>query len=358
MSLQYLSTSSHLFGTMLPMSLGSRAVCAAIIAFLVVVCSANRFIGFLQAKQAKQVVRDDGPSSHFSKQGTPTMGGLLIHGAGMLSLLVCCSWSHAVSWLVLLVWVAYAGLGFLDDYLKIAKQNTYGVSAKQKLFAQCALAAFIVYLFQSYYPEQSTFELWVPLWHASLHGSWWSILLFDTLVIVGASNAVNLTDGLDGLASFPVLLIALFFGLFAYLSYDVHLAQAYAWPLISGRAELMIPAFSLFGATLGFLWFNAYPAQCFMGDVGSLCLGALLGACAVFLRMELLFAFMGMVFVVETLSVAIQVFVYKLTKKRVFRMAPLHHHYELAGCPEPKVTVRFWIVTLAMVCLSIFVLFV
>ncbi len=307
------------------------------------------FIRTLKSRQLGQQVRDDGPKSHFSKAGTPTMGGGLIIFSCLLPALLWMDWTNRYLWLVTIVTCGYALIGFMDDYLKISKKNTAGLSGKKKLFWQFIIAGGVVtydYVYggqqtQVFFPFLKNFQLDIGLLY----------IPFGMLVIVGASNAVNLTDGLDGLAIGPVMINAACFAVLAYVTGNTIIAQYLNYPYIAGTGELSIFAACLVGAGLGFLWYNTYPAQVFMGDVGSLPLGGALGAMAVFTKHEVLLVIIGGIFVLEALSVITQVFSFKMTGKRVFRMAPIHHHFELKGWPEPKVIVRFWIISviLAMV---------
>ncbi|MGQ0502525.1 MAG: phospho-N-acetylmuramoyl-pentapeptide-transferase [Panacagrimonas sp.] len=313
-----------------------------------------------------QVVRELGPQSHQAKTGTPTMGGVMILGAMTVSTLAWADLSNRFIWFALLVTIAFGLVGFADDYIKIRHRRNLGLSARQKYF-WLSLAGFgvstLIYLTS---PN-------APLWEvfSSGRGSPETALMFPVfkdltiqlgilfipwsyLVIVGTSNAVNLTDGLDGLAIMPCVLVASALAVFAYCTGNVKIAAYLGIPYIAGVGELVIFCTALAGAGLGFLWFNAYPAQVFMGDVGALALGAALGVVAVLVRQELVLMVMGGVFVAETLSVMLQVGYYKYSGgKRIFRMAPLHHHYELKGWPEPRIIVRFWIITLILVLIGL-----
>lgn len=296
-----------------------------------------------------QTVRTDGPQTHLSKSGTPTMGGALILVAVGISTLLWADLRNGYVWIVLLTTLAFGVIGLVDDYKKLIMKNPRGLAARHKYFWQtvAGLAAALVLFFTATTPAETA--LLIPyLKDVSIQlGPWF--VLFAYFVIVGSSNAVNLTDGLDGLATMPTVLVAGALALFAYAAGNVEFAAYLKVPHVPGVGEVVVFCAALVGAGLGFLWFNAYPAQVFMGDVGALALGAALGVVAVATRQELVLFIMGGVFVAETVSVMLQVGSFKLTGKRIFRMAPLHHHYELKGWPEPRVIVRFWIVTVILV---------
>jgi phospho-N-acetylmuramoyl-pentapeptide-transferase len=299
--------------------------------------------------QIGQVVRDDGPQTHLAKAGTPTMGGAMILAAVTIGTLFWADLSNRFVWFALLVTLAFGAVGFVDDYKKIRYGSSKGLSARHKYFwlsvAGFATASAIYATAQT--PVET--QLIVPLFKDIAIPLGWLFIPWVYLVIVGSSNAVNLTDGLDGLAIMPTVLVASALAVFAYASGNVKIAQYLGIPYIAGVGEIAVFCVAIAGAGLGFLWFNAYPAQVFMGDVGALALGAALGVVAVLVRQEIVLAIMGGVFVAETVSVVLQVASYKLYKRRIFRMAPLHHHFELKGWPEPKIIVRFWIVTLILV---------
>jgi phospho-N-acetylmuramoyl-pentapeptide-transferase len=296
-----------------------------------------------------QTVRTDGPQTHLSKSGTPTMGGALILVAVGISTLLWADLRNGYVWIVLLTTLAFGAIGLVDDYKKLIMKNPRGLAARHKYFWQtvAGLAAALVLFFTATTPAETA--LLIPYLKdvAFQLGPWY--VLFAYFVIVGSSNAVNLTDGLDGLATMPTVLVAGALALFAYAAGNVEFAAYLKVPHVPGVGEVVVFCAALVGAGLGFLWFNAYPAQVFMGDVGALALGAALGVVAVATRQELVLFIMGGVFVAETVSVMLQVGSFKLTGKRIFRMAPLHHHYELKGWPEPRVIVRFWIVTVILV---------
>ncbi len=296
-----------------------------------------------------QPIRDDGPQTHLIKAGTPTMGGALIIVAMAVSTFLWSDLGNFYVWIALFTLISFGAIGFVDDYRKIVKQDPKGLSAREKYGFQTAaglLIAVSLYLAADV-PAQT--QLIVPFFKDVAIDLGPLFIIFAYLVIVGSSNAVNLTDGLDGLAIMPTVLVGGALGIFAYVAGNVKFAEYLVIPYIPGVGEIAIFCGAMVGAGLGFLWFNTYPAQVFMGDVGALALGAALGVVAVIVRHELVLFIMGGVFVVETLSVAIQVISYKLTGRRVFRMAPLHHHYELKGWAEPKIIVRFWIITLILV---------
>jgi phospho-N-acetylmuramoyl-pentapeptide-transferase len=300
-----------------------------------------------------QSVREDGPQSHFSKSGTPTMGGTMILFAVAISTLLCADLSNRYIWVVLLVTLAHGVIGFVDDYKKVLLGNSDGLSAKAKYFWQSVVAASAaVYLFQSAQVPAET-QYIVPFFKNVTLNLGWGYVVLTYFVIVGSSNAVNLTDGLDGLAIMPTVLIAAALAIFAYLSGHSNFAQYLQIPHIPKSGELVVFCAALIGSGLGFLWFNAYPAMVFMGDVGALALGAALGIVAVLVRQEIVLVIMGGIFVVETVSVIIQVASYKTRKKRVFLMAPIHHHYELKGWPEPRIIVRFWIISVILVLIGL-----
>ena len=308
-----------------------------------------KMIRTLRSLQIGQSVRTDGPQSHLSKSGTPTMGGALIIASITISTLLWADLSNRYVWIVLLVTVLFGAVGWVDDYRKVVEKNSRGLPGRWKYFWQSVfgLAAALVLYFTAQTPAET--ELIVPFLKGISIPLGAGFVLFTYLVIVGTSNAVNLTDGLDGLAILPTVLVGGALGIFAYLSGHISFAQYLFIPYVPGVGELIIFCGALVGAGLGFLWFNTYPAQVFMGEVGALALGAALGTVAVIVRQEIVLFIMGGVFVVETLSVVIQVASFKLTGKRVFRMAPIHHHFELKGWPEPRVIVRFWIITVVLV---------
>jgi phospho-N-acetylmuramoyl-pentapeptide-transferase len=300
-----------------------------------------------------QSVREDGPQSHFSKSGTPTMGGAMILFSVAISTLLCADLSNRYIWIVLLVTLAHGIIGFIDDYRKVLLGNSDGLSARAKYFWQSvvALAAGGYLFYTAQVPAETQFI--VPFFKNITLNLGWGYIVITYFVIVGSSNAVNLTDGLDGLAIMPTVMIAAALGIFAYLSGHSNFANYLAIPHIPRSGELVVFCAALVGSGLGFLWFNAYPAMVFMGDVGALALGAALGIVAVLVRQEIVLVIMGGIFVVETISVIIQVASYKTRKKRVFLMAPIHHHFELKGWPEPRIIVRFWIISVILVLIGL-----
>ncbi|WP_290701614.1 phospho-N-acetylmuramoyl-pentapeptide-transferase [Amphritea sp.] len=307
----------------------------------------------LKSKQIKQTVRNDGPESHFSKAGTPTMGGALIILAIMISSLLWSDLTNRYIWIVLGVTFIFGAVGWVDDYRMVIEKSTRGLPARWKYFWQSVggLGAAIVLYVTAQSPAET--QLIIPIFKDVAIEMGLFFIVFTYFVIVGTSNAVNLTDGLDGLAILPTVLVAGALGVFAYLGGNVNFAEYLHIPYIAGSGELIVICGSIVGAGLGFLWFNAYPAQVFMGDVGALALGAALGVIAVIVRQELVLMIMGGVFVIETVSVILQVASFKLTGRRIFRMAPLHHHFELKGWPEPRVIVRFWIITVVLVLIGL-----
>ena len=327
-----------------------RAILAAVSALAIALIAGPWMIERLAALRVGQVVRDDGPQTHFKKAGTPTMGGLLILVAVIVSTLLWADLSNRFVWVVLGVTVLFGMIGFWDDYLKIVRQNPAGLIARYKYFWQSVggLAAALALWYTAKSPADTT--LFLPfLKNFALPLGIVAFTLLTYLMIVGMSNAVNLTDGLDGLAIMPVVMVAAALGVFAYASGNAVFAQYLAIPAVPQAGELLIFCAALVGAGLGFLWFNAYPAQVFMGDIGALSLGAALGTIGVIVRQELVLLVMGGIFVLETASVILQVASYKLTGKRIFRMAPIHHHFEKKGWAEPKIIVRFWIITFFLV---------
>ncbi|HEX7034768.1 MAG TPA: phospho-N-acetylmuramoyl-pentapeptide-transferase [Pseudomonadales bacterium] len=306
-------------------------------------------IGRLTHYQIGQSVRSDGPQSHLSKAGTPTMGGALILIVIAITTLAWGDLGNRYVWTVLLVMLAFGVIGWIDDYLKISRKNSRGLIARWKYLLQSifGLAAVLFLYLTATEPAQT--ELIVPFFKqiAIPMGIWYVVLGY--FVIVGTSNAVNLTDGLDGLAIMPTVMVGAALGLIAYLVGHAEFSQYLQIPYIPGAGELSIFCGALIGAGLGFLWFNTYPAQVFMGDVGALALGAALGVVAIIVRHEIVLFIMGGLFVLEAVSVILQVASYRLTGRRIFRMAPIHHHFELKGWPEPRVIVRFWIITLVLV---------
>jgi phospho-N-acetylmuramoyl-pentapeptide-transferase len=330
-----------------------RAILGVLTALVLSFVIGPRMIKWLGAYNVGQPVRDDGPQTHLSKAGTPTMGGALILVAVGITTLLWCDLGNRYVWIVFIVTMLFGLIGGVDDYLKLRYGNAKGLSVRNKFLWQSlvGLTAAIWLYVAAQSPAETT--LIVPVFKNILIPMGLLFIPFAYLVIVGASNAVNLTDGLDGLAIMPAVLVGGALGVFAYVTGHVNFSNYLQIPYIAGVGEITVFCAALVGAGLGFLWFNAYPAQVFMGDVGALALGAALGVVAVVVRQELVLLVMGGVFVMETISVILQVTSYKLTGRRIFRMAPLHHHFELKGWPEPRVIVRFWIVTVILVLIGL-----
>ncbi|MDT8438234.1 MAG: phospho-N-acetylmuramoyl-pentapeptide-transferase [Wenzhouxiangellaceae bacterium] len=330
-----------------------RTILAALTALLVSLAVGPLFIRWLTARKLGQPIRELGPERHYDKAGTPTMGGALILISVLVATLLWADLANRYVWTVLFVTAAFGGIGFVDDYRKLLHRNSDGLSARAKYALQsvAALAA-ALFLYTTADVAGAT-ELLLPfLKDFSLPlGAGFIVLTY--FVIVGSSNAVNLTDGLDGLAIVPAVMIAIGLGIFAYATGNAIFANYLGFPFIPGAGEVAIICSALAGAGLGFLWFNTYPAQVFMGDVGALAVGAALGVIAVIVRQELVFFLMAGIFVMETLSVMLQVASFKLTGRRIFRMAPIHHHFELKGWPEPKIIVRFWIISVMLVLIGL-----
>ena len=330
-----------------------RIILGALTALLIMLVIGNPVIAYLTNLQMEQSIRLDGPKSHLSKSGTPTMGGLLILAAIGVSTFLCADLNNKFIWIALIVTFSFGAIGWLDDYLKVLKKNSQGIRARHKYVLQSAVAiSAAFFLFYSAESPSDTLLIVPFLKSVSFNlGIFYIVLTY--FVIVGSSNAVNLTDGLDGLAIMPIVLIGSALGLVGYLAGHTEFAEYLHIPYVIGAGEVGIFCAALAGAGLGFLWFNTYPAQIFMGDVGSLSLGAALGVIAVIIRHEIVFFIMSGVFVAEAISVMAQVTYFKLTGRRIFLMAPIHHHFELKGWPEPRVIVRFWIITVMFVLLGL-----
>ena len=331
-----------------------RGILAALTALSLSLWLGPMAIRRLAQLKGGQPIRKDGPQSHFSKAGTPTMGGGLILTTVLVSVLLWGDLRNRYVWLVLVVMLGFGAIGWYDDWLKIAKRDPNGLKSRWKYALQSifGLAAGIFLYKTAVVPAELTF--YIPMFKSiALPLAGISFVAIAYFWIVGFSNAVNLTDGLDGLAIMPTVLVACALGVFAYASGNAVFSSYLQIPQIPGAGELVIICAAIAGAGLGFLWFNTYPAMVFMGDVGALALGAVLGTIAVIVRQELVLVIMGGVFVIETLSVMIQVASFKLTGKRVFRMAPIHHHFELKGWPEPRVIVRFWIISVVLVLIGL-----
>jgi phospho-N-acetylmuramoyl-pentapeptide-transferase len=326
-----------------------RGICGVLTALVVSLFLGPVMIRKLTHHQIGQTVRQDGPPTHFEKVGTPTMGGALILVAVCLATLLWSDLSNRFVWVVLLTCLGFGLVGLADDYRKLIDKNPRGIGARNKFLGQSAvgLGGALVLFLTAQSPAETS--LIVPFFKSvSIPMGFWFVVL-SYFVIVGSSNAVNLTDGLDGLAILPTVLVAGALGIFAYATGNAIYAPYLGIPYIPGTGEVLVFCASLVGAGLGFLWFNTYPAQVFMGDIGALALGAAIGVVAVVVRQEIVLFIMGGVFVVETVSVILQVLSYKLWGRRIFKMAPLHHHFELKGWPEPRVSVRFWIISLVLV---------
>ena len=322
---------------------------AIMTALLFVFLFGPAIIDLLRIKQGKgQPIREDGPKTHFSKKGTPTMGGLMILSGVTVSTLLWANWANWYVWIVLFVTLSYGAIGFYDDYLKVTRTHTAGVSGKTRLLAEIVVAGIAAWAVMRVGSAGFSSSLTVPFFKNVVLPLGVVFVLLGVFVIAGAGNAVNLTDGLDGLAIVPVMIAAATFGLIAYLIGNVKFAAYLQIHYVAGAGELAVICGALIGAGLGFLWFNAPPAMIFMGDTGSLALGGALGTIAVVTKHEVVLAIVGGLFVLETASVIIQVASYKLTGKRVFRMAPLHHHYEQKGWKESTVVVRFWIISVIL----------
>ena len=330
-----------------------RTMISVMTAFFVSVMIGPYVIAKLGSLQLSQTVRDDGPESHLSKTGTPTMGGVLILMVILITTLLWADLGSRYIWVVLFTTTAFGLIGLADDLLKIWRKNSAGLVPRWKYFWQSVVAMIAtIYLFASAQTPAET-NLIVPFFKEVTIPLGLGFVVLGYLIIVGMSNAVNLTDGLDGLAVLPVVLVSAALGLIAYVAGNVEFSDYLQIPYIAGAGELSIFCGALIGAGLGFLWFNTYPAQVFMGDVGSLALGAALGVVVIIVRHEIVLLIMGGLFVLETASVIVQVASFRLTGKRVFRMAPIHHHFELKGWPEPRVIVRFWIITLILVTIGL-----
>ncbi|GAB2907779.1 phospho-N-acetylmuramoyl-pentapeptide-transferase [Rheinheimera gaetbuli] len=326
-----------------------RSILGILTSLLLSLYLGPKLIARLQRMQIGQVVRGDGPESHFSKKGTPTMGGLLILGAVLISTLLWANLENKYVWVVLFVLVSFGWIGFVDDYRKVVRKDPKGLIARWKYFWQSLFAIITAAFLYLTAERPAETALLVPFLKDVMPQLGLLFLALSYFVIVGTSNAVNLTDGLDGLAIVPTIMVAGAFAIIAYVSGNVNFSAYLNIPYLPHASELVVFLAALIGAGLGFLWFNTYPAQVFMGDVGSLALGAVLGVVAILVRQEIVLFIMGGIFVMETLSVILQVGSYKLRGQRIFRMAPIHHHYELKGWPEPRVIVRFWILSIIFV---------
>ena len=331
-----------------------RAVFAMMTALLITLVLGKWIISKLQHYQIGQVIRNDGPETHLEKAGTPTMGGVLILFAFFISVLIWGDWNNPFLWIVIVTALLFSTIGFIDDYLKIKKQNSDGLSRRQKILAQSISAILICVWLLSLNSKTIGAELLIPFFKDLIIPlNALAFLIIGWFALVGSSNSVNLTDGLDGLAIMPVILISGALAVFAYIGGNYNFSGYLNMPFMPGTGEIFVLCAALVGAGFGFLWFNTYPAEIFMGDTGSLSLGAILGVIAIIVHQEILLILMGGIFVAETLSVIIQIGYFKRTQKRIFLMAPLHHHYEKKGLKEPKIIVRFWIITLILVLISL-----
>ena len=330
-----------------------RAILSTLTALLIALIIGPKMIRWLQNMQIGQTVRTDGPQTHLAKSGTPTMGGLLILAAIVVSVLLWADLSNRYVWVTLFVVTTFGLIGFVDDYRKVIRKDPKGLIARWKYFWQSVIAIAVAWYLYASQQNPAETALLVPFFKEVMPQMGLFFLFSTYFVIVGTSNAVNLTDGLDGLAIVPTILVAGAFAIFAYTTGNVNFSAYLNIPHIPLTSELVIVCTAIVGAGLGFLWFNTYPAQVFMGDVGSLALGGTLGILAVLVRQEIVLVIMGGVFVAETLSVILQVGSFKLRGQRIFRMAPIHHHYELKGWPEPRVIVRFWIITMMLVLIAL-----
>ncbi|MCC2626248.1 MAG: phospho-N-acetylmuramoyl-pentapeptide-transferase [Burkholderiales bacterium] len=331
-----------------------RALVACLFSLLFSILVGERVIAWLTKLKVGQSVRDDGPQTHLVKTGTPTMGGVLIIISVVITDLIFADLFNPYIWLLLFVLVGTGTIGFIDDYRKIVYKNSKGLSGKKKMIFQ-ALIAFIaglVLLYLVHLPK--TTEFVIPFFKGVAYPfGTLGFLVLTYLVICGSSNAVNLTDGLDGLVSFPVITVSIGLGIFAYVASNKIFASHLLLPHVPGSQELVVFSGSLIGSCLGFLWFNAYPARVFMGDVGSLAIGAALGTMAIIVRQEIAYAILAGLFVMEAVSVIMQVGYFKMRRKRIFLMAPIHHHFELKGWKENQVVVRFWVISIVLLLLSL-----
>lgn len=333
-----------------------RAVMALFTALAISLALGPRVINYLHVLHFGQPVRDDGPQTHLKKQGTPTMGGVLIIGTIVITMLLWCRLDNPYVWYAIITLVAYALIGFADDYLKVVRHDPHGLRAKYKYFWQSIVALGIACAIYGSAESVQETTFVVPFFKDFMPNIGFLIIPLAYLVLTGSSNAVNLTDGLDGLAIITTITVAAGLGIVAWATSNVYIAQYLYIPYVPKAAELTMACTAIVGAGLGFLWYNTYPAEIFMGDVGSLALGAGLGVISVLIRQEILLFIMGGIFVMETLSVILQVGSYKMRGRRIFRMAPLHHHYEKGGWPEPRVMARFWIITIVLVLIGLITL--
>ncbi len=328
-----------------------RTMLAAVTSILISLVFGRRLINWLRRLQIGQYIRENGPKAHFSKKGTPTMGGVLIISSVIISCLMWIDFRNKLFLIVLFIMISFALIGFWDDYLKNVRKSSKGLSAKKKFIAQCIASTIVALYIYSFKLVDTTIT--IPFFKNIRPDLGLLYIPFVVFLIVGTSNAVNLTDGLDGLAIGPVTIAFFCYSIFCYVAGHIRIANYLALPYVPGVGEITILCGAIVGAGLGFLWYNSYPAEVFMGDVGSLSLGATLGSVAIVAKQEIVLLLVGGLFVFETLSVILQVSYFKLTNgKRILRMAPIHHHFELKGWAEPKVIVRFWIIAIILGILS------
>lgn len=339
------------------LSMNVRALLSFLISLILSFFIGSYVIKFLKKLKIHQIVRHDGPSSHFSKENTPTMGGIIIIFCIFFTIILCADLFDMYIWCILFALITYGIIGFIDDYKKIIKKNTKGLLPQWKYLLQSILAIILACIIYTIDKNQfNDVEIFIPFFkNIQLEfGIFYIFVIY--FVIVGTSNAVNLTDGLDGLAIISIIIIASMFTFITWISSDMRLSSIFHIPYLKNVQQLVIVCLAILGSGLGFLWFNTYPAQIFMGDVGSLSLGAVLGTISILLHQEILLVFIGGVFVIETLSVILQIISFKFYKKRIFLMAPIHHHYELMGNPEPRIITRFFIISYILMILSMFIL--
>ncbi len=329
-----------------------RTIYATITALVICFVLGPWLIGKLQSLQINQPIRDDGPDSHLSKEGTPTMGGILIIFSVVISTLLWARLDIDYIWLILMVVVGFGLIGFRDDYKKLVSRSSNGTSGKRRLIGEVIIALVVSVLL--YLKPDFSSNVTIPFFKTFLPDLGWGYIIFSTFIIVGAANAVNLTDGLDGLAIGPATICFVTYLLFAYITGNIKIAGYLQIPYVAGTGELTVFCGAMVGAGIGFLWYNTYPAQIFMGDVGSLSLGGALGTIAIMTKQEIILAIVGGMFVIETISVIFQVGWFKISNgKRIFKMAPIHHHFEIKGWAEPKVIVRFWIISIILALVAI-----
>ncbi len=325
-----------------------RAAYATITSLILTFLIAPKIIKWAKKKKYGEVIRDDGPKQHHSKKGTPTMGGLMILFSTLFTVFLWARFDNIYIWLFIATAIMFGALGFVDDYIKVIKANKKGMRMKVKLGGEIIISLIIILIFYFCIQFKHKAFLFIPFFKNAVFNLGIFYILFGTLIMVGASNAVNLTDGLDGLAIGCSLFTISAFTILSYLTGHIKIAEYLLIPYIPEAGELAVFGGALIGASLGFLWYNSHPAEIFMGDTGALTLGGIIGLFSVVLKKELLLLILGGIFVIEALSVIIQVSYYKLYKKRVFKMAPLHHHYELSGIPESKIIIRFWVIALIL----------